>query len=89
MIGHWELVSRATRMKHKLQLQCIGPYQIVCIRNRYIYRVYSIINDQELDVHAAQLPLVADGDLDFTENLAANCLCITKGFTTERFIDSR
>ena len=82
-IGDWVLVSRATRKQHKLQLQWIGPYQIVDIRNRFVYRVRSIINDQELDVHAARIQLFSDGDLDFTasEDSAADYLRNTKGFT--------
>ena len=54
-----------------------------------MYRVRSIINDQELDVHAARIQLFSDGDLDFTEDLAADYLRNTKGFTAEKFISSR
>ena len=88
-IGDWVLVSRATRKQHKLQLQWIGPYQITDIRNRFVYRVRSVINDQEMDVHAARLQLFSDGDLDFTEDLAADYLRNTKGFTAEKFVSSR
>ena len=88
-IGDWVLVSRPTRKQHKLQLQWIGPFQVVDIMSPYVYRVRSITNDQEQDVHAARLQLFADGSIEFTEELARDYLQNTRGLMVEEIRSSR
>jgi len=87
--GDWVLVSRSTRKSEKLQLQWVGPFQVVKVLSPFVYRVRSIVNDEEQDVHACRIQLYANQSFEFTEEVVTQYLHDTRGLTLEQIHDCR
>jgi hypothetical protein len=88
-IGEWVLVSRAVTKGRKLQLQWLGPFQIVDTLSNYVYKVRSIINDEEKAVHVRRLRFYENKYLTITEEMAAQIIRDTRGFEVDKILDAR
>jgi hypothetical protein len=88
-IGDWVLVSRATRKTDKLQLQWLGPFQVVDTLSPWIYRVRSLVTHVEQNVHIRRLRFYENKFLIITEELKHNFIRQTKGFELDYIVESR
>ena len=87
-IGDYVLVSRATRRPDKLLFQWNGPYQIVNTKNNFVYRVRSLVNGSEMNVHSRRLSFYENKYL-LTEDVRSHVLKSTKGFQVEKILSVR
>lgn len=87
-IGDFVLVSRATRRPDKLLFQWNGPFQIVDCLNPYVYRVRSLVNGKEMNVHTRRLAFYENKYL-LTEDVRPHVLRSTRGFQLQKVISSR
>ncbi|MFK7806887.1 MAG: RNase H-like domain-containing protein [Saprospiraceae bacterium] len=87
-VGDWVLVSRATRKPDKLHFQWTGPFQIVDTENQFVYRVRSMINGKEMNVHSRRIAFYESKYL-LKEDVRSHVLRSTKGFQISKIVDSR
>ncbi len=88
-IGDYVLVSRATRKSDKLQLQWLGPFQIVDTLSPWVYQVQSLLTGKVKNVHVVRLRLYANKYLAITEDVIHQLIRDTKGFEIDTILDCR
>ena len=89
-IGDYVMVSRATQRRHKkLQLNWIGPFQVVAIDSPLVYKVRSLLDDTERFVHACRLRFYADKFLNVTEDILDQFARDPRGFEVNKIVDHK
>jgi len=88
-VGDFVLVSRSTRKQEKLQLQWIGPFQVIDAESPWVYKVRSIADGTEKAVHASRLRFYADEALDITEEVKEQFIRDSKGFEVDKITGIR